>query len=32
VAATGFERAEVDPRGFRSGAMNELLPRPELYR
>jgi uncharacterized protein len=32
VAATGFERAEVDPLGFRSGAMNELLPRPELYR
>jgi uncharacterized protein len=32
VVALGFERAEVDPRGFRSGAMNELLERPELYR
>jgi uncharacterized protein len=28
----GFERAELDPRGFRSGSMNELLPQPELYR
>ncbi|WP_374212858.1 ATP-dependent sacrificial sulfur transferase LarE, partial [Frankia sp. CiP3] len=24
----GFERVEIDPRGFRSGSMNELLPRP----
>lgn len=24
----GFPAVEVDPRGFRSGAMNELLPRP----
>ncbi len=23
----GFDRVEVDPRGFRSGSMNELLPR-----
>ncbi|MBX6389219.1 MAG: ATP-dependent sacrificial sulfur transferase LarE [Frankia sp.] len=26
VAAEGFGRVEVDPRGFRSGALNELLP------
>jgi uncharacterized protein len=32
VCAAGFDRAEVDPRGFRSGSMNELLPEPELYR
>jgi uncharacterized protein len=25
VAQAGFEEAEVDPRGFRSGSMNELL-------
>jgi uncharacterized protein len=24
-AVTGFERVEIDPRGFRSGSMNELL-------
>jgi pyridinium-3,5-biscarboxylic acid mononucleotide sulfurtransferase len=30
--ASGFESAEIDPRGFRSGSMNELLPQPELYR
>jgi uncharacterized protein len=29
---TGFDRVEVDPRGFRSGAMNELLPDPARYR
>jgi uncharacterized protein len=23
---------EVDPRGFRSGSMNELLPDPVRYR
>ena len=32
VAAAGFDRVEVDPRGFRSGSMNELLPDPERYR
>jgi uncharacterized protein len=28
----GFTDAAVDPRGFRSGAMNELLAQPERYR
>ena len=28
----GFSRVDVDPRGFRSGAMNELLADPERYR
>jgi uncharacterized protein len=28
----GFARVELDPRGFRSGAMNELLPDPVRYR
>jgi pyridinium-3,5-biscarboxylic acid mononucleotide sulfurtransferase len=28
----GFAAAEVDPRGFRSGSMNELLAAPERYR
>jgi pyridinium-3,5-biscarboxylic acid mononucleotide sulfurtransferase len=28
----GFSDAAVDPRGFRSGAMNELLAEPERYR
>jgi uncharacterized protein len=32
AAVAGFERVEVDPRGFRSGAMNELLPDPVPYR
>lgn len=32
AAVTGFAAVEVDPRGFRSGAMNELLPDPEPYR
>jgi uncharacterized protein (TIGR00268 family) len=32
AAVTGFGRVEVDPRGFRSGSMNELLPDPVRYR
>ena len=32
VRAAGFADASVDPRGFRSGSMNELLPDPEVYR
>jgi uncharacterized protein len=28
----GFDRADVDRRGFRSGAMNERLPQPDQYR
>lgn len=28
----GFASVEVDPRGFRSGAMNELLPDPSRWR
>jgi uncharacterized protein len=32
VGQAGFERVEVDPQGFRSGAMNELLPDPEPFR
>jgi pyridinium-3,5-biscarboxylic acid mononucleotide sulfurtransferase len=28
----GWERVEVDPRGFRSGSMNELLSDPDRYR
>ncbi len=32
VEREGFERCEVDPRGFRSGAMNELLEQPDLFR
>ena len=32
VRATGFAAVEVDPRGFRSGSMNELLPDPAVYR
>ena len=28
AAVAGFERVEIDPRGFRSGSMNELLPQP----
>jgi uncharacterized protein (TIGR00268 family) len=32
AAVGGFERVEVDPRGFRSGSMNELLPDPARYR
>lgn len=30
--SAGFADAEIDPRGFRSGSMNELLPQPERYR
>ncbi|MGN6131224.1 MAG: hydrolase, partial [Nocardioidaceae bacterium] len=30
--AAGFGTAEVDPRGFRSGSMNERLPEPERFR
>lgn len=32
VLAEGFAAAEVDPRGFRSGAMNELLAEPARFR
>ena len=32
AAVRGFARVEVDPRGFRSGSMNELLPDPVRYR
>jgi uncharacterized protein len=32
VRAAGFEEAEVDPRGFRSGSMNSMLADPERYR
>ena len=28
----GFDRVGIDPRGFRSGSMNELLPDPVRYR
>jgi uncharacterized protein len=30
--AAGFPEARLDPRGFRSGAMNERLPEPERFR
>ena len=32
VREAGFVDAEVDPLGFRSGAMNELLDDPDRYR
>jgi pyridinium-3,5-biscarboxylic acid mononucleotide sulfurtransferase len=32
VRAAGFDTVELDPLGFRSGAMNELLPDPERFR
>jgi uncharacterized protein len=32
VRDAGFPRAWLDPRGFRSGAMNERLPDPARYR
>ncbi len=32
AAVAGFDRAEVDPRGYRSGSMNELLADPVRYR
>jgi len=28
----GFDAVEVDPRGFRSGSMNELLVEAERWR
>jgi uncharacterized protein len=31
AAVRGFDSVEVDPRGFRSGSMNELLPDPVRY-
>ncbi|WP_232805625.1 ATP-dependent sacrificial sulfur transferase LarE [Glycomyces xiaoerkulensis] len=31
-AVEGFAEVRLDERGFRSGAMNELLPDPERYR
>jgi len=32
AAVTGFDVVTVDPRGFRSGSMNELLADPAAYR
>jgi len=32
VRTCGFTAVEVDPRGFRSGSMNELLADPEAFR
>lgn len=32
VADAGFGATEIDPRGFRSGSMNELLGSPERFR
>jgi uncharacterized protein len=32
VREAGFEAVEVDPLGFRSGSMNELLDDPDRYR
>lgn len=32
VRSCGFDDAEVDSRGFRSGSMNELLADPDRYR
>jgi uncharacterized protein len=32
VRAAGFAEVEIDPLGFRSGSMNELLPDPDKYR
>jgi uncharacterized protein len=31
-AVQGFRSVELDPAGFRSGSMNELLPNPERWR
>ena len=31
-AVEGFDAVELDPVGFRSGSMNELLTDPERYR
>jgi uncharacterized protein len=32
IRAAGFAGVEVDPLGFRSGSMNELLPDPDRFR
>jgi uncharacterized protein len=32
AAVSGFDSVTVDPRGFRSGSMNDLLADPERYR
>ena len=32
IRSAGFDEVELDPQGFRSGAMNELLPDPERWR
>jgi len=32
AVAAGFPEAVVDPKGFRSGSMNEALPDPERFR
>jgi uncharacterized protein len=32
IRDAGFDDVEVDPLGFRSGSMNELLDQPERYR
>jgi uncharacterized protein len=32
VLDAGFDAAEVDPKGFRSGSMNELLADPDRFR
>ncbi len=32
VLQSGFEQAELDPKGFRSGSMNERLPVPDQFR
>jgi len=32
VRAAGFTEVEVDPLGFRSGSMNEMLDEPDKYR
>ena len=32
VRGAGFDEVEIDPLGFRSGSMNELLDDPEKYR
>jgi uncharacterized protein len=32
IRSAGFDDVEVDPLGFRSGSMNDLLDQPERYR
>ena len=32
VRDVGFSTVKVDPAGFRSGSMNELLPEPARFR